>query len=138
MIDVEQIRKEFGRKLALSGFTLHVGAGELFGLVWPEWRRQDHADENPFPTLLPIDSGTAQIGGLDVTTQGREVKRLIGYLPDQPGCYQDMSVREFSGVSLQTLSNSPGAATELLWTGPWNGPGSMIVAAIPSSNSRLA
>jgi ABC-2 type transport system ATP-binding protein len=46
-------------------------------------------------TLLLIDSGTAQIGGLSVTTQAHEVKRLTGYLPDQPGVYQDMSVREF-------------------------------------------
>ena len=94
MIDVEQIRKGFGRKLALNGFTLHVGAGELFGLVGPNGAGKTTLMKI-LSTLLPIDSGTAQIGGLDVTTQGREVKRLIGYLPDQPGVYQDMSVREF-------------------------------------------
>jgi ABC-2 type transport system ATP-binding protein len=94
MIDVEEIRKEFGRKLALSGFTLHVGAGELFGLVGPNGAGKTTLMKI-LSTLLPIDSGTAQIGGLDVTTQGREVKRLVGYLPDQPGVYQDMSVREF-------------------------------------------
>jgi ABC-2 type transport system ATP-binding protein len=46
-------------------------------------------------TLLPVDSGTAQVGGVNVSAKAREVKRLIGYLPDQPGVYQDMSVREF-------------------------------------------
>jgi ABC-2 type transport system ATP-binding protein len=94
MIDVEQIRKSFNGKRALDGFTLHVGAGELFGLVGPNGAGKTTLMKT-LSTLLPIDSGTAQIGGLGVTTQAREVKRLIGYLPDQPGVYQDMSVREF-------------------------------------------
>jgi ABC-2 type transport system ATP-binding protein len=94
MIDLQQIRKSFGSKQALVGFTLHVGTGELFGLVGPNGAGKTTLMKI-LSTLLPIDSGTAQIGGLDVTTQGREVRRLIGYLPDQPGVYQDMSVREF-------------------------------------------
>jgi ABC-2 type transport system ATP-binding protein len=94
MIDVEQIRKSFNGTRALDGFTLHVGAGELFGLVGPNGAGKTTLMKT-LSTLLPIDSGTAQIGGLSVATQAREVKRLIGYLPDQPGVYQDMSVREF-------------------------------------------
>ncbi len=94
MIDVEHIRKRFDGTQALRGFTLHVGAGELFGLVGPNGAGKTTLMKL-LSTLLPIDSGTAQIDGLDVTTRGREVKRLIGYLPDQPGVYQDMSVREF-------------------------------------------
>ncbi len=94
MIDVEQISKRFDGKQALGGFTLHVGAGELFGLVGPNGAGKTTLMKI-LSTLLAVDSGTAQIAGLDVTTQGRDVKRLIGYLPDQPGVYQDMSVREF-------------------------------------------
>jgi ABC-2 type transport system ATP-binding protein len=94
MIDVEQIRKRFDTKQALGGFTLHVGAGELFGLVGPNGAGKTTLMK-VLSTLLPTDSGTARIDGLDVTTQEREVRRLIGYLPDQPGVYQDMSVREF-------------------------------------------
>jgi len=94
MIEVEQIRKSFNGTRALDGFDLHVGAGELFGLVGPNGAGKTTLMKT-LSTLLPIESGTAQIGGLSVTTQAREVKRLIGYLPDQPGVYQDMSVREF-------------------------------------------
>jgi ABC-2 type transport system ATP-binding protein len=94
MIDVDQIRKSFNGTRALDDFTLHVGAGELFGLVGPNGAGKTTLMK-VLSTLLPMDSGTAQIGGLGVTTQAREVKRLIGYLPDQPGVYQDMSVREF-------------------------------------------
>src|SRR5580698_1055341 len=94
MIDVEHMRKSFNGTRALDGFTLHVGVGELFGLVGPNGAGKTTLMK-VLSTLLPMDSGTAQIDGLNVNQQTREVKRLIGYLPDQPGVYQDMSVREF-------------------------------------------
>jgi ABC-2 type transport system ATP-binding protein len=94
MIDVEQLRKSFDGTRALDGFTLHVGKGELFGLVGPNGAGKTTLMK-VLSTLLPMDSGTAEIGGLEVKTHAREVKRMIGYLPDQPGVYQDMSVREF-------------------------------------------
>jgi ABC-2 type transport system ATP-binding protein len=94
MIDVEQLRKSFDGRRALDGFTLHVGKGELFGLVGPNGAGKTTLMK-VLSTLLPMDSGTAEIGGLEVKTHARDVKRMIGYLPDQPGVYQDMSVREF-------------------------------------------
>ena len=94
MIDVERMSKSFDGIRALDGFTLHVGAGELFGLVGPNGAGKTTLMK-VLSTLLPMDSGTAQIGGLNVNGQAREVKRMIGYLPDQPGVYQDMTVREF-------------------------------------------
>jgi len=94
MIDVEQMSKSFDGTRALDGFTLHVGTGELFGLVGPNGAGKTTLMK-VLSTLLPMDSGTAQIDGLNVNGQAREIKRRIGYLPDQPGVYQDMSVREF-------------------------------------------
>ena len=94
MIDVEQLHKHFNGTHALDGFTLQVGTGELFGLVGPNGAGKSTLMKI-LCTLLPMDSGTAEIGGLDITAQARDVKRMIGYLPDQPGVYQDMSVREF-------------------------------------------
>jgi ABC-2 type transport system ATP-binding protein len=94
MINVENISKSFAGRPALDGFTLQVGAGELFGLVGPNGAGKTTLMKS-LSTLLPFDSGTAEIAGLSVATQAREVKSLIGYLPDQPGVYQDMSVREF-------------------------------------------
>ena len=94
MIDVDQVRKSFDGTRALDGFTLHVAAGELFGLVGPNGAGKTTLMKI-LSTLLPMDSGTAEIGGLKVKLHERAVKRKIGYLPDQPGVYQDMSVREF-------------------------------------------
>jgi ABC-2 type transport system ATP-binding protein len=79
---------------ALDAVDLEIRRGEIFALLGPNGAGKTTLMKI-LSTLLTIDSGKVQVGGLDVTTQGREVKRLIGYLPDQPGVYQDMSVREF-------------------------------------------
>jgi ABC-2 type transport system ATP-binding protein len=94
MIDVDQIRKSFDSTCALDGFNLHVRPGELFGLVGPNGAGKTTLMKI-VSTLLRPDGGTVRIGDLDVVTQPRQVKMLIGYMPDQPGVYQDMSVREF-------------------------------------------
>ena len=94
MIVVEQVHKSFNGTHALNGFSLRVAAGELFGLVGPNGAGKTTLIK-VLATLLPVDSGTAQINGLDTGTQARAVKSLVGYMPDQPGVYQDMSVREF-------------------------------------------
>ena len=94
MIAVENLRKNFNGTRALDGFTLNVGAGELFGLVGPNGAGKTTLMKI-LATLLPPDGGTATIDGLNVSTKARSVKSLVGYMPDQPGVYQDMSVREF-------------------------------------------
>ena len=94
MIAVEQIRKSFDGTRALDGFSLRVERGELFGLVGPNGAGKTTLIKI-LSTLLAPDGGRAEIGGLDVTTHSRDVKRLVGYMPDQPGVYQDMTVREF-------------------------------------------
>jgi ABC-2 type transport system ATP-binding protein len=94
MIAVEQIRKSFDGTQALDGFSLRVDSGELFGLVGPNGAGKSTLIKI-LSTLLTPDGGRAQISGLDVTTHCRDIRRLVGYMPDQPGVYQDMSVREF-------------------------------------------
>jgi ABC-2 type transport system ATP-binding protein len=94
MIDVEQIGKNFNGKRALNGFTLHVDSGELFGLVGPNGAGKTTLMK-VLSTLLPPDCGSARIDGIEVTADPRAVKHVIGYMPDQFGVYQDMTVREF-------------------------------------------
>lgn len=94
MIVVDQVRKSFNGTHALAGFSIRVETGELFGLVGPNGAGKTTLMKI-LSTLLQTDEGTVQIGSLDVATQPREIKRIVGYMPDQPGVYQDMSVREF-------------------------------------------
>ena len=94
MIDIEQVRKSYNGTRALDGFTLHVGRGELFGLVGPNGAGKSTLIKT-LATLLRPESGTVAIGGTEVQRDPQAIKRMIGYMPDQPGLYQEMSVREF-------------------------------------------
>ncbi|MFY9802252.1 MAG: ABC transporter ATP-binding protein [Candidatus Acidiferrales bacterium] len=94
MIEVDQIRKRYNGSRGLDGFTLRVEKGELFGLVGPNGAGKTTLIKI-LSTLIRPDSGAASIAGIDVTANPRGVKRVVGYMPDQPGLYQDMRVLEF-------------------------------------------
>jgi ABC-2 type transport system ATP-binding protein len=94
MIEVDQIKKRYNGSRGLDGFTLHVEKGELFGLVGPNGAGKTTLIRI-LSTLIRSDSGSARIAGIDVTADPRAVKRVLGYMPDQPGLYQDMRVLEF-------------------------------------------
>ena len=94
MISAEKICKSFAGRRALDDFTLRVEPGDLFGLVGPNGAGKTTLMK-VLCTLVSVDSGSVRVGGLDVSTELMGVKRLVGYLPDQPGVYQDMTIREF-------------------------------------------
>jgi ABC-2 type transport system ATP-binding protein len=94
MIEVTQIQKRYNGSRALDGFTLRVEKGELFGLVGPNGAGKTTLIKI-LSTLIRADSGVARIAGMDVTANPIGVKSVVGYMPDQPGLYQDMRVREF-------------------------------------------
>jgi ABC-2 type transport system ATP-binding protein len=94
MIAIEQVRKSYDGRRGLDGFSLNVEEGEILGLVGPNGAGKTTLIKI-LSTLLVPDGGRASVAGFDVTVHPREVKRLAGYMPDQPGLYQDMRVREF-------------------------------------------
>ncbi len=93
MIVIEQVRKTYGGSRGLDGFSLRVEQGEICGLVGPNGAGKTTLIKI-LSTLIRPDSGQAHVAGWDVTVNPREVKRSIGYMPDQPGLYQDMQVGE--------------------------------------------
>jgi ABC-2 type transport system ATP-binding protein len=94
MIEVEQIRKKYKNTEALAGFDLTVADGELFGLIGPNGAGKSTLMKI-LATLIHSSDGRARIAGIDITRDPKSVKRVVGYMPDQPGLYQDMRVREF-------------------------------------------
>lgn len=94
MISIDQIRKSYNGTRALDSFNLQVTRGALCGLVGPNGAGKTTLIKI-LATLLPPDSGKATIAGIDVTADPAAIRRMVGYMPDQPGLYQDMRVREF-------------------------------------------
>ncbi|HEY7354668.1 MAG TPA: ABC transporter ATP-binding protein [Terriglobales bacterium] len=94
MIQISELRKNFNGNRALDAFSLEVAEGELFGLVGPNGAGKTTLIKT-LATLIKPSSGSVRIAGMDVQENRDAVKQITGYLPDQPGVYQDMRLREF-------------------------------------------
>jgi ABC-2 type transport system ATP-binding protein len=94
MIDLVDVTKRYGPKVAVQDLTLHVPAGELFAFLGPNGAGKTTTIKMLCGLLFP-SSGTVQVGGYDIIAQGDQARALISYVPDQPFLYEKLSGREF-------------------------------------------
>lgn len=92
-IDVRQIVKRFGDFTAVDGISFAVEPGEIFGLLGPNGAGKSTLIRM-LTTLLPLTSGTARVGGFDVTAQPDDVRRAIGVIPQAMTSDLELSVEE--------------------------------------------
>ncbi len=90
----EGLRKRYGGFLAVNGVDLTVRTGEVVGLLGPNGAGKTTTIGMLTGLLRPTD-GTVRIAGHDVARDARTVKRLIGYVPDEPYLYDRLTGREF-------------------------------------------
>jgi len=88
------LTKRYGRSLAVAGVELAVEEGEIFGLVGPNGAGKT-TTLKMLATLLVPNAGDAEICGHSVRREPDEVRRVIGYMPDTFGVYDDMRVWEY-------------------------------------------
>lgn len=93
MIEVKDLTKEFNGVTALNGVSFQVNEGEVFAYLGPNGAGKT-TTVNILATLLTPTSGKATVAGYDVTKNGMEVRRLIGYLPEDFGLYPSLTVYE--------------------------------------------
>ena len=94
MIEVVGISKSYGDYIAVSDVTFSAKHGEVVGFLGPNGAGKT-TTIRMLATFLPPTSGTAKIAGYDILTQSDDVRRSIGYLPENPPLYGDMTVREY-------------------------------------------
>lgn len=94
MISIENLCKRYNRVDAVRDLNLDVRAGTVFGFVGENGAGKT-TTLSILATLMLPTSGRAYIGGHEVTTDPAEVRRLIGYMPDSFGVYEDLTVREY-------------------------------------------
>jgi len=94
MIQVEHLTKRYGPKTAIEDVTFSVEKGEVLAFLGPNGAGKT-TTMRILTGSLPASSGTARVGGYDCFDQPMEVKRIIGYLPEFPPLYTEMTVTEY-------------------------------------------
>ena len=92
-IRIENVEKRFGGITAVSGLSLKVAAGELFGLIGPDGAGKTTLIRM-LVGLMRADSGRLGVGGFDVVRELFQVKQVIGYLSQRFSLYPDLTVTE--------------------------------------------
>ena len=94
MIEVENLTKFYGPRPAIKGITFKVNKGEVVGFLGPNGAGKS-TTMNILCCILPASSGSAKICGFDVFEESLEVRKKIGYLPETPPLYPDMTVTSY-------------------------------------------
>jgi ABC-2 type transport system ATP-binding protein len=94
MIEVRDLYKYYGEHRAAGPLSFSIGKGEIVGLLGLNGAGKTTALRVLACDLLP-SSGTVLVDGVDVVDQPHEVRRRIGYLPDTPPLYGEMTVHEY-------------------------------------------
>jgi len=94
MIEIKGLTKKYRDLVALRDLNLTIEKGDVFGFIGPNGAGKTTTIKI-ISTLLEQTSGTAYVDGIDVARQPLEVRRIIGYMPDFFGVYDDVKVWEY-------------------------------------------
>lgn len=94
MIEIQNLYKYYGERRVVGPLSTKIEKGEIVGLLGLNGAGKTTTLRILACDLLPT-SGSVKVGGLDVVTRPHEVREKVGYLPDRPPLYDDMSVDEY-------------------------------------------
>jgi ABC-2 type transport system ATP-binding protein len=94
MIELNDVTKRYGTKVAVDRLTLHIQAGELFAFLGPNGAGKTTTIKLICGLLFPT-SGTVRVGGFAMEKDGDRARQLLSYVPDQPYLYEKLTGREF-------------------------------------------
>ncbi len=94
MIETRDLTKQFGDLIAVNSITLKLEEGDVFGFIGPNGSGKT-TTMRMLATLLNPDHGEAYICGESIYTQQEKIRRLVGFMPDFFGVYDDMTVIEY-------------------------------------------
>ncbi|NLP12637.1 ATP-binding cassette domain-containing protein [bacterium] len=94
MIDVRQVTRFYGRVMAVDNISFQVDKGEILGFLGPNAAGKT-TTMRILTTYMPATSGTVRVAGYDVQEQSMQVRKRIGYLPENPPLYMEMRVADY-------------------------------------------
>ena len=94
MIEVSHLSKNYGTRPAIEDLTFTVGDGQIFGLLGPNGAGKSTI-MNILTGYLAPTSGEVKVAGFLLPEQAQQAKACVGYLPEQPPLYPEMTVQEY-------------------------------------------
>ncbi len=94
MIETHDLTKKYGDHFAIKGLEIDLKKGDVFGFIGPNGAGKT-TTMRILATLLNPTWGEAYVGGYSIYTRPRDIRRMIGYMPDFFGVYDDMKVIEY-------------------------------------------
>jgi ABC-2 type transport system ATP-binding protein len=94
VIEVNELTRYYGPKQAIANVSFKVNKGEILGLLGPNAAGKT-TTMRILTCFMPPTSGTASVAGFDIFDQSMEIRRITGYLPENPPLYSDLSVEDY-------------------------------------------
>lgn len=94
MIEISHLVKKYGSHVAVDDLSLTVEPGKIYGFLGPNGAGKS-TTMNIITGYLGATSGEVKVNGYDIFKEPKEAKKCIGYLPELPPLYADMTVREY-------------------------------------------
>src|SRR5688572_5265194 len=94
VVEIRELTKRYGKFLALDRLSIAVGRGQILGFIGPNGAGKTTTIKILVGLARPT-GGTATVAGIDCAAEPRKIKRLIGYMPDTFGSYDNMRVSEY-------------------------------------------
>src|SRR5580698_4306787 len=113
MLDVRGLRKEYGDLVAVKGISFSLGPGDIFGFIGSNGAGKT-TTIRMISTLLEPTAGTAVLNGADIRKDPMDVRRMIGYMPDFFGLYDDVKVWEYLDFFAAIYKVPPRQRTEVI------------------------
>ena len=117
MIEVENLTRYYGSRLAINNLSFQIEKGEVVGFLGPNGAGKS-TTMNIISCILPASNGTVKINRFDTFDQSLEIRKMIGYLPETPPLYPDMTVAKYldfaAGVRGVPSKNIPAAVERVI------------------------
>lgn len=112
MIEVENLVKRYGSHMAVDHLSFQVEQGKIYGFLGPNGAGKSTTMNIMTGYIAPTE-GTVKINGYDIVKEAEEAKKCIGYLPEIPPLYQDMTVKEYLHFAAQLKKRIPKKEQEI-------------------------
>lgn len=106
MIEVENLVKKYGNHIAVDHISFQIEPGRIYGFLGPNGAGKS-TTMNMMTGYIAPTQGSVKINGHDIVKEAEEAKKCIGYLPEIPPLYQDMTVCEYLSFAAQIKKSIP-------------------------------